>query len=108
MSDESSSVKTKSVEAAIRGRRAVNLGGVIIEVVDPRNVLPVFADVIVEARSYAGVVQLSLANTVKDGDAAAEAVVTTRVRLSLSTTLDLRNMLTLILEAEMPGKEKAN
>jgi hypothetical protein len=43
-----------------------------------------------------------------DGDGKAGAHVTSRIRLTLPGAMDLRNILSGLLDQSMPGKDKAN
>lgn len=90
------------------GRKVMKFGDITIPVVDPDNVLPVSADVFTELWAMNGVVHLSLASLIKDGDDSAEARIVSRVRFNLTTLLDLQNAFAEILGREMPGKERAN
>lgn len=87
---------------------SIKFADVVLEVVDPMNVQPVSADLYTEARNYNGVVCLSFAAIVADGDAQAIASVVSRIRLTLPGAMDLRNALDRLLKETMPGKENAN
>lgn len=91
------------------GTKTIKFGGTTLVVSDPLHVQPVSADLFVESRVFGGtVVCLSFAEIVTDGDAAPEARVNARIRLTLAGATDLRNALSGMLDDAMPGKERAN
>jgi hypothetical protein len=92
--------------------RSIPLGGRNVPVVDPYFVQPVSADLIVESREFNGTAAISFASLVVtptgETGSIAEAVVCARLRLTLPTAIDLRNMLDEMLKASMPPKSETH
>jgi hypothetical protein len=86
----------------------IKFGDKILEITDPRNVQPVSADLYTEIRDYHGILCLSFACLITDGDAEPRAEITSRIRLNLAGVVDLRNAIDGALKRVMPGKETAN
>jgi hypothetical protein len=93
---------TKSAQATMK------FGDAVLQITDGNNVQPVSADIFTETRIYNGIVCLSFACIVTDGDSEPEAKITARLRLSLAGAADLRNALEGLLRQAMPGMDRAN
>lgn len=89
---------------------SIKVGDAVFEITDPNGVVPVGADIFTECRYINGLVRISLAAIVADGDGKAEARVVSRVRISLATAMDLRNAFDGYINdaAGVPEKEKLN
>src|SRR5215204_2143440 len=88
--------------------RALKIGDVTIPIVEPEHVQAVCPDLITEAREFNGVVAIGLATVVvtpnEDGTTSVEAIMCSRLRMSVSTAMNLRDTLTRTLDPE----KKAN
>ena len=78
----------------------------VLGITDPLNIQPVCADLLTENRVFGNVICLSFGNIVTDGDGTPEVRVSARIRLTLTTAIDLRNILDELLGVEMPGQGK--
>ena len=90
------------------GRATIQVSGVAMEISNPKIIQPVSADLIVEARITNGIVCISFAAVIVDGEARHKAEITYRIRLSMDSAMDLRTALDAVLKSEMPGKEMTN
>lgn len=88
--------------------REMPVGDKLIQVTDPYGVLPVSADLYTEAKLYNGVIAISFASIVTDGDGPPEARICARLRLTLSSAIALRKALEQALRQSMQGKGEAN
>ena len=90
------------------GAKLIKLGENEIRIVGGEDVKPISADIFSEMWVWTGQVHLGFADLVRDGDSVAEARITGRVRISLPMAKDLLHFLQKVIDAEMPGPERAN
>lgn len=90
--------------------RTIRLGDVTFEIIDPNFVEPAFADLITDGREANGIISLGFGFIMADGDGGRAPViqVTSRMRITLTGALDLRNMLDRLLKGTVPAKEQTN
>lgn len=82
----------------------------ILEIVDPDNIAPVSADLIVENRTFDGIHAFSFASIINDGqDGKPVARVVARIRLGGGGLLDLQRAIEEMLKPPpAPPKEQVN
>lgn len=88
--------------------RTIKIGDQIIPVTEPVPIPIAIPDVMIESREWNGLLCVSFAALVKDGDALVEARVCSRLRIPLNAAMWMRDVLDNLLKQAMPGKEKAN
>lgn len=84
---------------------------VYADVIDPNNVTPIFADLVTELRVVDGVLHISLANLIVDGEAPTEskkAQVCARLRISGNTVGFIRSVLDDITNPQNPSGQTVN
>lgn len=81
-----------------------------VDIVDPDNIAPVYADMLTEVREVDGVIYLSLGSFIIDGDEGGRKVrVVTRIRMSRGRANVLYGLLgNMLAEAASPAKEAVN
>ncbi|MBB3411416.1 hypothetical protein FHT87_005369 [Rhizobium sp. BK316] len=82
-----------------------------IDVVDPHNIQPVYADLVTELRVNDGVLYISLANVIVDGESHAisrKAQVCARLRIAGRTAEFIKNMLSQPEPEQAPAGQKLN
>ncbi|MBY5837085.1 hypothetical protein J3P71_09345 [Rhizobium leguminosarum] len=82
-----------------------------VEVVDPHNIQPVYVDLVTELRVNDGVLYLSFANVVVDGESHAlsrKAQVCARLRISGRTAEFIKNVLSQPEPEQAPAGQKLN
>lgn len=94
----------------VTNARTVNVGELSFEIIDPTGIQPVAAEIIVDGRQINGVVCLGFGFVIADGTNAVQPIVqvNSRLRMTLPTALDLRNLLNKLLEGSVPSKEQVN
>lgn len=86
----------------------MQLGAVEVRIEDPQAILPVYADLVTEARVVSGVVYLSLAAVTQDANGPLEGRVVSRLRLSMETAQVVANLIAQSLEQNTEIKKNAN
>ena len=91
---------------------SIKIGDGQLPVVDPHAVQVVPVDLITEARQFNGICALSFATMVTTpnatGKTAIEAVICARLRITLTSALNLRNLLDQLLKEAMPPKSETH
>ena len=88
--------------------KVIKIGDNSIRIVGGQDVQPISADLFSEMWVWNGQVHLGFADLSRDGDAVAEARIVGRIRMSLPMAKDLLHFLQKVIDAEMPGPERAN
>jgi len=84
----------------------IRVGEIDVRVTDPNSVIPVSCEFITDLRVIDGVLFLSLASHVVDGNGPPEARVVARLRIPLATLSGIQNGVTNVL-AEIEKSRKA-
>lgn len=83
--------------------------GSTVEIVDPDNIAPVYADLLTEFREVDGAVYMSLASFIIDGDAnGRKARVVSRIRMSKARATVIYGLLGNLLNQPEQPKEAVN
>ena len=86
----------------------ITLGDRTLEITDPHQIQPVCADLLTEIRHFNGLVAITFACTIAEGDGQPRAETTARIRLSVPVAAALRQGLEDILRDALPAKESMN